>query len=804
MLFFRRVMVAAYFFQIFLRDMRQRIVGNNIRVGAVNLCLKRCFGHQSRALGDFQDALPDAVERSQRRAAHHQLHGGGVGHNVHRSAAIGDDVVNASVAGNVLAQKLEPVAHQHDGVKSGTAAVRAERGVGGNAMKSELSRNNRQRASICHAIGVRRMPVQNHIHIFKQAGADHIDFSRAAFLGGGAVIAQRSGNVIFLHIILHRDHRQCGARAKQIVPAAMPCGRRHHRTAIWYRSLREPWQGIEFAQNRDDRFALAIRSDEARWLIGNRRLQGEAGSFQITLQQSGASVFVITKFGVLPYLLGRVDVFRTVLIDQMFQLLMGRFSGVDVACEKGKNTCYYGNGKKAHALLWRIVSCDGSGQRYSKGMNFPRFVLAEQSFPDRAIRNIPEHIRQELASAGFAARVPKGARIAIGVGSRGISNISTIVKSVVEFWKAQGANPFIIPAMGSHGAASAEGQLDVLAHYGIHEATMGVPVVSSLEVVKLGTTPEGIETFMDKAAYESDGVFLVARVKWHTDFAGAIESGLFKMMAIGLGKFAGAQRYHSYAYRMGLEKMIRAVGASVFSSGKVLGGLAIQESAHHETAGLVAVTTSQGLPAMIAQEEKILAEVKSWAGKLPVPEMDILIVDEIGKNISGAGMDTKVINRSVNGEYNPWPNTPLVRRLYARGISELSYHSAVGLGMADVVHDRLVNDVDWNPTYINSLTASTPAAIRTPIHFPSDLEALEAIAPTVGKLDLSTVTYCRIKNTLELSHFMISENLIADLPAGAKVLSEPFDLQFDHNGDILEPEANKSRTEQPAGASTHM
>ena len=124
--------------------------------------------------------------------------------------------------------------------------------------------------------------------------------------------------------------------------------------------------------------------------------------------------------------------------------------------------------------------------------------------------------------------------------------------------------------------------------------------------------------------------------------------------------------------------------------------------------------------------------------------------------------------------------------------------------MADVVHDRLVNDVDWKPTYINSLTASTPAAIRTPIHFPSDIEALEAIAPTVGKLDLSTVTYCRIKNTLELSHFMISENLIADLPADAKLLSQPFDLQFDTNGDILEPEANKSRTEQPAGASIHM
>jgi hypothetical protein len=431
-------------------------------------------------------------------------------------------------------------------------------------------------------------------------------------------------------------------------------------------------------------------------------------------------------------------------------------------------------------------------------MKFPRFVLAEQFFPDRSIANIPAHILRELAKGDFAARMPKGSRIAIGVGSRGISNIATITKAVVEFWKAQGMTPFIIPAMGSHGAASAEGQSDVLAHYGIHEATMGCPVVSSLDVVKLGTTPEGIETFMDKNAYEADGVFLVARVKWHTDFAGAIESGLFKMMAIGLGKFAGAQQYHTYAYKMGLEKMIRSVGASVFSSGKLLGGLAIQEGAHHETAGLVGVTTSQGLEGMIAQEERILAEVKSWAGKLPVPEMDILIVDEIGKNISGAGMDTKVINRSVNGEYNPWPNTPIVRRLYARGLSEHTYHSAVGLGMADVVHDRLVNDVDWKPTYINSLTAATPAAIKTPIHFPSDREVLHAIAPTVGKLDLETVTYCRIKNTLELAEFIISENLLKDAPASVTVVSEPFELSFDASGDFVDGVAKKIKADHPA------
>ncbi len=419
-------------------------------------------------------------------------------------------------------------------------------------------------------------------------------------------------------------------------------------------------------------------------------------------------------------------------------------------------------------------------------MNFPRFVHAEQSFPNRAIANIEDHIRQELSSSDIVKRVPKGARIAIGVGSRGIANIARITKATVNFWKERGAHPFIIPAMGSHGAATAEGQSDVLAHYGIHEATMGVPVISSLEVVPLGKTPEGIETFMDKAAFDSDGVFLLARVKWHTDFAGSLESGLFKMMAIGLGKFAGAQRYHTFAYRMGLEKMIRSVGASVFASGKVLGGLAIQEGAFHETAGLTAVSTAQGLASMVAQEEAILKTVKSWMAKLPAPEIDILIVDEIGKNISGAGMDTKVINRGVQGQYNPWPDTPAIHRIFARGLSALTYHSAVGLGLADVVLDRLVNDVDWKPTYINSLTASTPAAIRTPIHYPTDREALEAIAPTVGKDSLSEVTYCRIRNTMELVHLDVSENLLPTAYSNVKATSEPYQLEFDASGNLPE------------------
>jgi len=419
-------------------------------------------------------------------------------------------------------------------------------------------------------------------------------------------------------------------------------------------------------------------------------------------------------------------------------------------------------------------------------MNLPRFVRVEQSFPDRTISDIPTHIRKELSQSDFVSRVPRGARIAIGVGSRGISNIATIVKSVVEFWRENGAQPFVFPAMGSHGAATGEGQADVLAHYGIHEATIGVPVISSLDVVELGKTPEGIITYVSRDAHEADAIFLVGRVKAHTDFSGKIESGLLKMMAIGLGKLAGARQYHTFAYRNGLESVIRSVGSHILAHSKILGGLAIQEGAHHETAGLVAVSSAQGAAAMIAKEEALLAQTKSWAAKLPAPEIDILIVDEIGKNISGAGMDTKVINRSVVGHYNPFPNTPIVHRIYVRGLSELTYNSGIGMGLADAVHESMVSQVDKRPTYLNALTASTPANARIPIHFPSDAEALASLAPTVGKIDLYDVTYCRIRNTLELVHATVSENLIPSLYPNVRVTSEPFEVPFDSPSDFGE------------------
>jgi hypothetical protein len=424
-----------------------------------------------------------------------------------------------------------------------------------------------------------------------------------------------------------------------------------------------------------------------------------------------------------------------------------------------------------------------SARRYNARMRLSRLYVVRQLFSNHRIADIPGEVWAQLAGSPFASRVRPGGRVAIGVGSRGIANLATIVRGVVDYWKSAGVEPFIFPAMGSHGAATAAGQADVLAHYGISEATMGCPIVSQLEVVSLGKTADGIEAFMDRVAYESDGVMLVGRVKWHTDFAGKLESGLYKMMAIGLGKFAGAQMYHAYGYKLGLEHVIRSVGRQVLESGKILGGLAIMEDANHNTGKLEAVPVE----VMEQRDEENLVLVRSWAGRIPM-DLDILIMDEIGKNISGAGMDTKVVNRSINGVYNPWPDVARIERIFLRNLSEQTYNNAVGLGMADVVTDRLVNRIDWTPTHINSLTANTPAAIRVPIHFPTDRECLEKIAPTVGKFDIEKeVTIGWIRNTMELSRLALSENLRPLIEANPllEIVEGPLEMPFGPDGNLV-------------------
>ena len=254
--------------------------------------------------------------------------------------------------------------------------------------------------------------------------------------------------------------------------------------------------------------------------------------------------------------------------------------------------------------------------------------------------------------------------------------------------------------------------------------------IVSLDVVSLGRTDDDIEVLMDAAAHAADAVMIVARVKWHTSFSGRLESGLMKMTAIGLGKFAGAQTYHTHAQRLGLEHVIRTAGRQVLQSGTIIGGLAIVEDAHHNTAKLDAVPAA----CMEQRDEEHLALAKSWMPKLPC-DLDVLIVDEMGKNISGTGMDAKVVNRGPSCEYNPWPGLPAVRRVFVRDLDPHTHGNAVGIGMADVTTDRLVQHIDWEPTRVNALSSSTPSRIRVPAYFPSDRECLQWVAATAGGID---------------------------------------------------------------------
>jgi hypothetical protein len=412
-----------------------------------------------------------------------------------------------------------------------------------------------------------------------------------------------------------------------------------------------------------------------------------------------------------------------------------------------------------------------------------RLLLVRQQYPDRRLLDVAAEARRVLEETGFAARLQPGASVALGVGSRGIANIAAIVRSAVRYWRDHGMAPFIFPAMGSHGAATADGQADVLAHLGITEQTMDCPIVSRVDVVSLGRTEDGIEVFMDAAAHAAGAVMIVARVKWHTTFSGRIESGLLKMASIGLGKFAGAQKYHAHAQRAGLEHVIRTVGRRVLQSGKIIGGLAIVEDAHHNTARLDAVPAEH----LERRDEENLALAKSWMPKLPC-DLDVLIVDRMGKNISGTGMDAKVVNRGPASEYNPWPDLPSIQRIFVRDLDPRSYGNALGVGMADVTTSRLVSQIAWEPTRVNALSSGMPSRIRVPAHFPSDRECLQWVAPTAGRTDPAQITYGWIRNTLALDRAAFSGNLRERIEAQPLLeVESEIDVRWDESGNLVSP-----------------
>jgi len=412
---------------------------------------------------------------------------------------------------------------------------------------------------------------------------------------------------------------------------------------------------------------------------------------------------------------------------------------------------------------------------------YPNMYRLRQRFEGPAIQDIPAAVAAELARTGVAAAIKPGQTVALTAGSRGVANIATIVKATADYLKTIGAKPFIIPAMGSHGGGTAAGQLDVLRHYDITEETMGVPLRATMEVVQIGETGDGLPVWLDKYAAEADHIGVINRVKPHTDFSGTIESGLLKMMAIGLGKYHGAQHYHRANVQYGYEHVIRSVGRTVLQQARIAFGLGIIENGYDQTAIIQAVRASE----LADTELRLQALAKQLAARLPFDFIHLLIVEEMGKNISGAGMDTKVIGRIMNIIEEP-PKHPRILRIYVRDLHDDSYGNATGVGLADFVSRRLVNKIDSRATYINCLTGLSPESARIPITFDTDREAVEAALGTIGMVKPEEARIIRIQNTLLLEELDVSEAFLPEVKGrtNIEVLWGPKGLMFDGTGGL--------------------
>ena len=413
-------------------------------------------------------------------------------------------------------------------------------------------------------------------------------------------------------------------------------------------------------------------------------------------------------------------------------------------------------------------------------MSLPKVVRVQQNSDATHITDIPKAVAEQIGKLGLQSRLKPGQTVAITGGSRGVANIAVIIRSVVDELQKLGVRPFIIPAMGSHGGGTAEGQRLVLEHYGITESSMGAPVRATMETTQVGETLQGIPVFLDNYALGADHVVVVNRVKPHTDFDGDIESGLCKMMAIGLGKHTGAIQYHRANIKHGYYTVITNVSRVVRANCKILFGLGIVENAYDETAVIEAMLT----PEIENSERRLLAVAKSNLARIPFDQGDVLVVDEMGKNISGAGMDTNVIGRNVSqrerAAVKPW-----FTRIFVRDLTEESYGNAVGIGLADLVSRRLVNKIDYSPTYINAITSTNVEAARVPVTFDTDREAMETAFSTCG----NSLEACRmiwIKNTLKLDQFIATEALLDEIGSKPhlKVLERLGELSFDGKGNL--------------------
>jgi hypothetical protein len=411
-------------------------------------------------------------------------------------------------------------------------------------------------------------------------------------------------------------------------------------------------------------------------------------------------------------------------------------------------------------------------------MDSPLMLRIRQQLAGPTLANPLAEVRRQIRTLDLSGKVRPGLTIAITAGSRGITNIAGIIRTVVEECRALGLQPFIVPALGSHGGATAEGQAHVLAEYGITEAAMGCPIKSSMDAVNIAAV-KGTDVFCDRNAWEADHIAVVNRVKAHTDFDGEIESGLFKMMSIGLGKRQGAESYHRASHEYSYAEIIPLVGKKVLETAHVLFGLAIVENGAGDTALVRAM-----LPADFYETEKqLLVQAKLWMGKLPFQRLDLLIVDEIGKNVSGTGMDPNIIGRDYIQKH---PSTPEIRQIFARDITPESEGNALGIGMADLTTVRLVKKINHVTTNINTIAAGYLGGARVPMAFASDREAIDVALGLIGLTPRADARVVRVKNTLHLTEMYVSKSLLNEVSANPRLhfLTPEAPFAFDEEGNL--------------------
>ena len=422
----------------------------------------------------------------------------------------------------------------------------------------------------------------------------------------------------------------------------------------------------------------------------------------------------------------------------------------------------------------------------------PRMIEVRQNYPARKPLDIPVLVRERFAASGVLERVRPGMQIAVGVGSRGISNLSAVVKAVLDVLTGAGARPFIVPAMGSHGGATPEGQTRILAGYGVSAETMGVPIKASMEVRKIGTAFNGRDVVFSAAALEADAVVPINRVKPHTDFQGEFGSGIQKMLAVGFGKQVGASLAHSAAACEGYIEAFREYARVALGAVGVLCGVAIVEDQRHQTAEIEVLPRNE----IASAEKRLIARATELLPRLPLHEIDLLIVDEMGKEISGTGMDTNVIGREITGYSSSlqakslWPangHSVLIHRILVCGLTEASKGNGMGLGLADFATTRLVKALDLRSTYMNALTSLGMISPKIPIHFDSDREAIEQGLASLASLHPERLRVVRIVNTLRLERLLASESCAEDLKGRPELaLADTADaMQFDPSGNLL-------------------